>query len=163
MNVVDVTRQLAALPRPLLIAAVGNRLKADDGAGPAVADALRAAGVPATTVLDCGVSPENFTRELTRQSKGTILFCDAAHLNEAAGTVRLIPCSDIASGGVFTHGASLDMIARYISMHTCAELWLLAIQPLDLTLSAPLSEPVRQAVSQAVQALVSIVKEPLNA
>lgn len=158
-----VSRRLAALPRPILIAAVGNRLKADDGAGPAVADLLKEHGMPPSHVIDCGASPENFTRELASHSEGTVLFCDAAHFNGNPGSVTLIPCKDIAPGGIFTHGGSLDMLASFLAMQTSAQFWLLGIQPGVMTLNDPLSPPVRQAVSDTAGRLLQIIKDDNHA
>ena len=56
---------------------IGNRLAGDDGAGSAVAEALR--GRTAACVIDAGIAPENHLEPIVRGEPDTILLVDAAN------------------------------------------------------------------------------------
>jgi len=143
---------LSGLASPVVLAGIGNNMKGDDGAGPAVIERLQASGSPVASI-NCGDIPENYLGKIAALKPATIVFVDAVEMNEPAGTVRLFTSDKIISGGASTHGMSLDMLARYLAAETGAAVYLLGIQPKSVALGATLSPEVEAAVKALVSTL----------
>jgi len=71
-----------------VVACFGNVLRADDGVGPAVAQALLAESLPADVrVLDVGIGGIHLVQELMRAGADVLLIVDAVDLGRAPGSV----------------------------------------------------------------------------
>lgn len=70
------------------MACFGNVLRADDGVGPAVAQALHAESLPADVlVLEVGIGGIHLVQELLSRPADVLLVVDAVDLGRPAGTV----------------------------------------------------------------------------
>ncbi len=87
---VDVSPSGNDAAKPLLVLGLGNSLLGDDGTGPRVVARLRAvSGLPAgTSLLDGGTL--SFTLLAEIEDAGGLIAVDAAELDAAPGTVRVL-------------------------------------------------------------------------
>ena len=142
----------ALTPRSMIVG-VGNRLRGDDGAGPALVDALG----DSVATLDCGVAPENYLEKIVAAEPDTVLFVDVLEAGGEAGKMRLVEPKDIGDAGLSTHALSLQMASEYLQARFPVRVLLLGIQPEALELDSGLSEAVAAAVACAASLIVEAV------
>ena len=93
--------------RSVAVVGVGNRLRGDDAAGSRVVERLQGAGLPC--LIDAEDTPENDLGRLLEHAPDVVLFVDAAALDEAPGTLRLVDLSELAPRANTTHAPSLAL------------------------------------------------------
>ena len=125
---------------------VGNPLRADDGAGPALARRLDVADP--WRVFDCGVAPENWIGPVCAFHPDVALLVDAIDFAAPPGTLRCWPADALADVGVSTHHASPSLTVQIITEDAGAEAMVVGIQPLSAALSGEMCEPVAAAVRE---------------
>jgi len=92
------------------IVCVGNRLWAEDGAGPAVHDELRARRLDDVELVDGGVAGLGLLRWL--EGDGRVILVDGVEGFGQPGDVLVLSAGDVAalSSGVPDHGAGLPYL-----------------------------------------------------
>ncbi|MFI5371894.1 MAG: hydrogenase maturation protease [Candidatus Eisenbacteria bacterium] len=140
--------------RSVVVVGVGNRLRGDDGAGPAVVERLAGAG--RDRVIDAGTTPENFLGPLLERAPGVVLFVDAADLGEPPGATVLAPVAELAGRIDSTHAPSLRLVADILASYGI-ESWLLGIQPARTTPGVRLHPEVAAAVDTAAESIAWIL------
>lgn len=128
----------------VLLLGVGNVLRGDDGAGPALISLLREKDLPWLRCLDCGQSPENGLPLMAKERAGKILVVDAALMGLPPGSVRQIPPDLLpkeSSPSGLPLGFLLDCYGRG------RDLSVIGIEPLRRGLERGLSLPVARAVA----------------
>ncbi len=135
----------------VVLAGIGNPLRGDDAAGPRLIERLQ--GRVRAACVDAGPAPENYAGRITREDPDTIVLVDAVHLNQAPGAYALLEPLDILKGGLSTHDLSPRLLIDYLRRHSRARIYLLGIQPQNLSLGADLSEPVQRAVDELATCL----------
>lgn len=144
--------QLTGLVRGrVIVVGIGNELKADDGAGPAVVAGLR--GRHADAVIDAGQAPENYVAPIRRAEPDTIILVDAADFGGAPGEVKTAGVEDVRGLMLGTHAAPLSMFMRVVAEETGAAVVLVAIQVKATELGGAMSDEVGTAVSALVNEL----------
>jgi len=141
------------LKSPVVIVCVGNSLKGDDGAGPAVYQKIR--DRISASVFDAGTVPENYIQRIARLAPRTVLVIDAADSNAAAGDIRLFRSSAIQPMAISTHVLSLQMFTELIERECGAEIYLLGIQPEAMTIGEGLTAAVERAVAAVAEFLIT--------
>lgn len=141
------------------IVGIGQELLGDDAAGIRVAQALYhlADGSEMLLVIDAGSAPENCTGMLRCFYPHLVLLVDAAHLNAAPGSVRLLAWQDITGISASTHTLPLHILATYLTIELECEVALLGIQPGHMAVGAPLSSAVNDAVVSTARALAELI------
>ncbi|MGA2819658.1 MAG: hydrogenase maturation protease [Anaerolineales bacterium] len=146
-----------------LIMAIGDPLRADDGAGAAVLEGLRKSrGLPmAVHLLDAGTGGLDITLTLGETSRAIIV--DAADLGLRPGTWTRL-CGDALRrfgqrAGNSTHSAGLaEALAIGEALGLLPkELVVYAIQPGDLSFREGLTSPVARAIPQVTSAILAEV------
>lgn len=139
------------LKKPILIVGIGNPMKGDDGAGPAVAEGI----TPSKDIsaLNCLEAPENYIGKIARSGAATVLLADAAEMGEKPGAVRLMGTAELREAGPSTHSISLSLIADTVREESGAEVFLLGIQPKAVKLGEGLSEEVAGAVKEIISCM----------
>jgi hydrogenase 3 maturation protease len=152
-------------PARICILGVGNDLRGDDSAGLIVARQLSAdetfVGAANVLVLECGPAPENQTGKLRAFQPDLVLFIDAAHLEEAPGTIQFIPLEFIDGMSASSHSLPLSMLARYIMHEFGCQVEVLGIQPTQNEIGTDLSHPVRTAIDEIVDVLITFLQTSL--
>ncbi len=123
-------RKTTASPR-VAVLGIGHELQGDDAAGVLIARHLQSLLGPSEErlVLCAGPAPENCTGALRRFGPDLVLMIDAAQMDEAPGTVRLISCQDVTGIGASTHTLPLHILVKYLTSELGCEITLLGIQP----------------------------------
>ncbi len=145
----------------LAIVGIGNPLAGDDGAGPAVVEALRARfGKPPGVLLECLDGDLFAVVELLPRAR-RFIFVDAVIgsppgevIHRATGPALLAPSLHQADiGAVMTALAALEVVAPFPGW----EVWGITISP-PHELVEELSPPVARAVAELAQELARLLK-----
>jgi len=132
-----------------VIVGVGNVLHGDDGLGPALAGRLR--DTSAAVCIDAGASPENSLRAIARERPDTVLFVDAVSMDGAPGDWALLGPGELPRSCTSTHDIPMGMLAELLARDTGAGVFVLGVQPRDLTPGAGLSPEVEGALGRLEQ------------
>ena len=137
------------------VVGVGNTLKGDDGAGPALAALLaaRGAGFP---FVDASEVPENYGGWVVKQGLDAVVFVDAVDFGGAPGEWRVIPFEDLMHSASSTHRLSLHFLIRYLREQWKGEPILVGVQPKSLKLDEALSTEVQTGLEDLADALLAI-------
>ena len=137
------------------VVGVGNELKGDDGAGPAVVALLGASGAPFPAVNAAEV-PENYGGWPERQGLEAVVFVDAVVFDGAPGDWRIVPIEDLMRSASNTHRLSLHFAIQYLREVWRGEAILVGIRPKSMKLGEPLSPEVNEASRELRDALLSV-------
>ncbi len=143
----SLTQTLSPALRICLVG-VGNDLRGDDSAGLQVSRTLRARlpGNDRFLVLDGGPAPENLTGKVRKFHPELVLFVDAAHLDEAPGTINWIPVEAIDGMSASSHSLPFSLLAQYLTLELDCKVAVLGIQPGQNEVGEEMSPAVREAV-----------------
>jgi hydrogenase maturation protease len=137
---------------------VGNKSRADDGAGAAVCALLREAGIP--HVYDGDTTPERLVPVVRDGGFKSVVFFDAVDAGLEAGAVVLMDAQKIRTvyPQVSTHKLSLSSIASLITDDNDCSVWLVGIQPETICLGvAHLSDAVENTTTWLAQRIATVV------
>jgi hydrogenase maturation protease len=141
----------------LVVAVVGNRLRGDDAAGPLVADAVRAAGVP-VRIVEAATNPLTVLDAWCPED--TVYLVDAVMSGAPPGTVHEFAAGDAAlppeRPGGSTHGVGLATVlelARVLG-HLPRTLVILGIEGARFDLGAEPHPAVREAAAAVADRIV---------
>ncbi len=141
----------------IVVVGIGNTLRGDDGAGPELIRKLKnsPSNIRYSTLylIDAGEVPENYLQKIAGYKPDTVLLVDAVDFRGRPGATRIAGASVIRNDSVSTHNASLKLIMEYLEKETRADIFLLGIQPGNLTFGSGLSEPVKQALDRIKRTL----------
>ena len=140
-----------------VIVGIGNIIKGDDGFGPALIKKLD--GKIKAVCIDAGLTPENYAGRITKQNPDTILLVDAVHLDLPGGRYEILKPEDILKSGFTTHDISPRMFIEYLESQTRARIFLLGVQPQNISLGDEMSDSVKMALEE----IESLIKETINA
>lgn len=147
-RLMDIKSELKnALKGNVTIVGIGNAMKGDDGFGPALCRRLK--GKVRASVIDAGVSPENYTKKIKDTKPDTILIVDAADIGEPAGALKLLKKSDVPVYGISTHNASVAMLMDFLTFETKADIFILAAQPQECRLGHGISKALADTLHVA--------------
>ncbi len=137
------------------VVGVGNVLKGDDGAGPAVVEQLQREEAP-FPVVDAAEVPENYAGWVEKQRLDAVVFVDAVIMGAKPGEWRVIRLEDLMHSASNTHRLSLHFTIRYLSEIWRGDAIVLGIEPKTLALGEALSSEVSAAVQEIAHVLLSI-------
>jgi len=152
---------VAVLRRPehgcLLLITIGNPLRADDGAGPALASLV--SGGDGLIVVDAGNSPEEIPFFAEGTDAGRIVIFDAADFAGTAGEVRVIPHDLVPGHSLSSHAIGPAVIVRLLAKKARVPVVFLGIQAGCLDYREGLSTEV----DSSVRAIASFLREEYHA
>jgi len=140
----------------VVIVGIGNTLLGDDGFGPALIERLK--GKVKAVCLDAGSAPENFTGRIAKEKPDTILIVDALHLGLSPGEYEILKKDDILNCGFSTHDISPHMFIEYLENQTRAGIYMLGIQPKNLSFGEEISDSVKNTLAE----ITDLIKEADN-
>ena len=129
--------------KKLVIIGIGNDLHGDDGFGPVMIKKLE--GRIDQKLIDCGVSPENFTSEIIKEKPDGIIFLDAANFEGNAGDIKIIKGKEIPKAALSTHSLPLSILMDYLNGNTGAEIFMIGVKPECLV---EMSEEVKNTIER---------------
>ena len=136
------------------VVGVGNVLKGDDGAGPALVELLGARGAAFPIVDACEV-PENYGGWVAKQGLDAAIFVDAVDFGGAPGEWRVIPFEDLMHSASSTHRLSLHFLIHYLTEQWKGDAILAGVQPKSMKLDDGLSPEIEAGVKALAEALLA--------
>ncbi len=137
-------RLTSLLKGKVVLVGIGHPLRGDDGLGPALIGRLK--GRVRAVCLDAGSAPENYAGAVIREAPDTVLLIDAVHLEKPPGSWDILEEEAIARTGLSTHDLSPAMFIEYLRSRTRARIYLLGVQPENMTLGDPISASVQETL-----------------
>ena len=130
----------------MIVVGIGNPLRGDDGFGPALIERLQ--GKVSMVCIDAGNAPENYLGRIVKEEPDTILLVDVAHLDLEPGQYRILQPDDILKCGLTTHDMSSRMLIEYLNNQTQADIFMLAVQPQNISLGEAMSERLNRTLDE---------------
>jgi hydrogenase 3 maturation protease len=130
---------------------IGNRDGGDDAIGPYVADKLREEQIN-VVVLDCGVTPENYTSVVKQHNPQHLIIVDAVDMGLEPGELRIVPKEKIGRMHISTHGIPISVLIDYLEQYI-GKISFIGIQP--KTMSGSMTDIVKKSGDK----LVKLVKD----
>jgi len=135
-----------------LIVAIGNILKADDGAGPLVCEQLGTANICAD-LIDAGTVPENYIQPIIKKAPQNLLVIDAIDFGALPGTIRIFEPEQLNSHTISTHTLSPSLFVDMVCQNIKLDVYFVGIQPAQVQLGQSISPQVSRAIQQLSQVL----------
>ncbi len=139
---------VSLLREPTCLVGIGHPLRRDDGVGPWVVGAVRAA-VAGTQVrvIDAQDVPENFVHAIARDECRNVVFIDAVAADGPPGTIVFGPLADFPEAESFsTHRLALSLSGKFLEA-AGKRVFLLGVVPADLEFGAGLTDEVARAAA----------------
>jgi len=152
-NAMDLSARLTG--RRFGVVGVGNLLKGDDGAGPALVALLAARGAR-FPIVDASEVPENYGGWVAKQGLDVVVFIDAVDFGGVPGQWRLVPFEDLMHSASSTHRLSLHFLIRYLTEQWKGEALLAGVQPKSMKLGEGLSPEVEAGIETLAASLLGI-------
>lgn len=130
----------------VLFIGTGNRFKSDDSAGIYICEEIKKH--PSFNVLVVENSIENYIGKINSLNPGVILIIDAVDFQREPGYFELTSIFNIFDNTVGTHSLSLRKIASLLKTD---EIYVLGIQPGNISFGTELSQPVLGSVKRIIQ------------
>ena len=138
--------------KKIVILGLGHPLRGDDSAGAELAERL--AGKVEATVINADGVPENYIGPIVAAKPEVLMIVDAANMDAPPGSLAIIEMDNIASSGLSTHSASLNLFLLVLQSEIQPDTFVLGIQPQAIEFGAPISDPVRKSLGSIEQALL---------
>lgn len=132
---------LSKIKGRVLIAGIGNSLRADDAVGSYIVKKLSNEKIDAILV-DCEDQPERFIEKIVHHKPDTVIFIDALHMNHEPGSVVFLEEKDLHHTGISTHQTNLKMCIDYIKSRIKTEILIIGIQPENTDFGNRMSEKI---------------------
>ncbi len=133
---------------------VGNRSRGDDGLGSRLAERLK--GRLSIPLIDAGIVPENFLRQIEASQADLVLVLDTADLRAAPGDLALLDLTELDGMSISTHTVNLCLLFKVIPVHRRPRVMVLAVQPEATGLGDKLSLSARSAMQGLESFLLSV-------
>mgnify|MGYP000632326161 CR=1 FL=1 len=130
---------------------IGNSLRGDDGAGPALMRRLD--GQCDCVCINAETTPENCLGLIAKQQPDTVVFIDAVDMGLAVGQWRVFEGEEMAETSLHTHGISLGLLIEYLRNHTQARILTVGIQPRSVAFGQAISAAVETAIEEIADAV----------
>lgn len=132
---------------------VGNSMMGDDGAGPLLADMLKANPVEGWLVIDGGSMPENYTHQALEAKPQRIVIVDATDMGLKPGEIRVVDERCMAEMPFMTtHNMPVSFLIERLREQV-EEVVFVGIQPAVVAFSFPMMDEVRHAVEALYERL----------
>jgi len=136
----------------ILFAGVGNVLRSDDGVGVFIVSAIKKRGHISTILVE--VSIENYIPKINSLSPDILIIVDCVDFNKKPGYADIIPVEQINEFNISSHNISLKRVSEFLKM----EVYVLGIQPADLSVSENLTQLVRESADRIIKIINEIVE-----
>jgi len=139
----------------VVLVGIGNILKGDDGAGPALIERLQ--GKTSLICIDAGTAPESYAGKIVKAQPDTVILIDAVHLDKEPGAFDLLGKDDVVKSGLTTHDLSPKMFIEYLEAQTKATIYLLGIQSKTMQFGDDISLEVNRALDD-IERMITCTK-----
>jgi hydrogenase 3 maturation protease len=138
--------------KKVAILGVGNPLRGDDAFGPNLVDRLQ--GKVNAILINAGDVPENYLGKLIELEPEVVIIVDVADFDAEPGDIAVLEIDDIHDGGLTTHNASLNLVAKFLQYFMPVDVLLLGVKPASTTFGAPMTPVVADSLRLIEQILV---------
>lgn len=135
----------------ILIIAIGNYLRSDDGAGPRILDKLKE--TERVQLLNAETNIERYIEPIQQSGADVLLFIDCVHFGKEPGHAELLPIDKIEDHTLHSHNISLKRIREFFSIPA----YVLGIQPGSMKVSEKMSKKVFQTVEKLTHDLILLI------
>ena len=133
----------------ILFVGVGNVLKHDDGAGVFIAGRIKQSKRIKSLVVEMSI--ENYIGKINSMSPDILIIIDATDFGEKPGFSRLAKVSELKEITTNTHNISIAKLSELFNM----PVYILGIQPADVSFGEGLCREVREAAERVIQMINS--------
>ena len=145
--------------KKLVILAVGNEIRKDDGIGTKIVQELEGKLKNNVKLIDSGTVPESFTGVIRKFNPSHVLILDAAGMNKDPGHIQFIEKEQILGISFSTHQMPLSLIMEYMEQQLNSKIFLLGIQPVSNDFGENLSPEVEKAKNSIISILLKLFKK----
>ncbi len=140
---------------------VGNRIRGDDGIGPAVIDELEKTYSDEKDVLLLNVqaSPESFVRSIETFRPDKMIIIDSVEMSGYPGEVRQIDYHTIRKHSLSTHKLPLTLFIDFLQRKMKFKLLFFGVQPKTIGFNKRMSGPVKRSIPDIVSLVSSHIAE----
>lgn len=139
----------------IVIICIGNELRGDDGAGPALAKNLE--GKITADVINCEEVPESYTDKIKKLKPDTVVIVDTIDIKAKPGSVTIIDKESLSELKLYTtHNIPLKVFVDYLYSETKADIFLIGIQPKTFNLKIGLSKEVEETIEYLKDILMKL-------
>lgn len=146
-------------PTKIVLLGVGSEFHSDDYFGLEICRRLRKKVPKKVTIIEAGVSPENFTGQLRKINPSHIIIFDAADMNLEPGSIKLINSSEIRGLSISTHHLPLNLFIDYLEKTMNTSIIFIGIQPRSIEYGESLSPEVKNTVLNLSKVLEKLLSE----
>ena len=139
----------------IVIVGIGNILRGDDALGPLLIERLKD-NVDAVCI-DAGSAPENYVGKIAKLKPDTVLIIDAVHLGLKPGEYEILKKKDINENSFTTHNLSPTMFIEYLEKEISAEVYVLGVQPEDISFGKNISANAEKTLTELSQLIISSI------
>lgn len=148
----DTLKDIFRRKNRVVIVGIGNVMKSDDGFGVALVENLKDEN--GIFCINAGMSPENYTAEIVGKNPDVILLVDTIHIGCNPGGYEILTPEGIIKTGFTTHDMSLRMFIEYLQRRTKAEVYMLGVQPKDVSFGNNMSFEVVRTLKRISKMIV---------
>ncbi len=140
---------------------VGNRIRGDDGVGPAVIDELEKTYSDEKDVLLLNVqaSPESFMRDIESFRPDKMIIIDSVEMEGFPGEVRQIDYHTIRKQALSTHKLPLTLFIDFLQRKMKFRLLFFGVQPKTIGFNRRMSDSVKRSIPDIVNLVNSHIAE----
>lgn len=154
----SVLRRIIAEARRIAILGVGNEFMGDDGLGVEAVRRIKAAVGKvnrSVLILECGTTPESYTRQLVEFKPDLILVIDAVDFKGKPGSTILLEAHQLDRTSLSTHKPSFKVMRRYLEMLGLRfKMLVLGVQPGYVGFASNLTIEVDKTIDLIVRGMV---------
>lgn len=155
----DELKKFLNRPTKVVLLGVGSEFHGDDYVGIEICERLKNKIPEKVSIVEAGVSPENFTGKLRKIKPSHIIIFDAADMSLEPGAVSLINSSDIGGLSISTHHLPLNLFIDYIKKTMNTSIIFIGIQPKSTEFSESLSPELENTVLNLSIVLEKVLRE----
>ncbi len=138
-----------------VILCIGNRMRGDDGAGPALSEKIE--GKVKANIINCEETPENYTGKIKELTPDTVIMVDAVDMGAEPGSMSIIERQKLNDLALYTtHNIPLKVLADYLFIETKADIFLIGIQPESIN-NGQISPKVEKTLDYLKDILIEIL------
>lgn len=149
-NIVTFIVLYMAIKSNSIFVGVGNTLKGDDGFGVEVIKRIKKL-IPSVRFIDAGVAAENYISFIVQQRPKVVVIFDAVLRGRRSGELKTYSHQMLMNTDISTHGGGVKMFVSYLMKEIGLKVFLVGINPIDLSLSEKVSEPIGEVVDKIVK------------
>ncbi|MFB0560517.1 MAG: hydrogenase maturation peptidase HycI [Candidatus Lokiarchaeia archaeon] len=149
-------------PTKVVLLGVGSELRGDDYVGMEICKRLKNKIPEKVSIIETGVSPENFTGKLRKIKPSHVIIFDAADMNLEPGAVNLINSSDIGGLSISTHHLPLNLFMEYLKKTMNTSIIFIGIQPKSTEFGESLSRELKNTVLNLSIVLEKVLRETFS-